>query len=361
MKNIIPYIILLFTMSCEEDYHQEGLDTGKNVFVVEGLLTDASPVCKIKISYASPYGSTLRDAYANGIIFYVTIIDDSLKRTYLDYKDGVYQNLTDSISAKPGHSYKLQIYSRELGALYETPFIKMPDKPIVDTIYPKKGIENVISKNSLDEIVVKKQAGLSFHIGIHNNSNTKHYEKINTTVLNEIIHVPPHGDYWTVKKLSDVPVIAASYNYNGLERVNGFKMGFYPYQIGPELLDSNYYAISIGWILLTEVYSISPNEYKFYRIVNQQLNPTYTIFDPISTQIPSNIRLTSDTTQYMLGYFEVASVARENTYFYVTPNLRYYKINLPDTFTYYPMRFSDGDAWPSFFIWNSNYVLTDSE
>ena len=111
-------------------------------------------------------------------------------------------------------------------------------------------------------------------------------------------------------------------------------MGFYPYLIGSALEPGSKSdnAISVGWIVLTEVYSISSDEFGFYKLVNQQLTPTYTLFDPISTQIPSNIRLTTDTTQYMLGYFEVASVAKRNTFYYVLPSLRYTKKAVSDTF-----------------------------
>ncbi len=73
--------------------------------------------------------------------------------------------------------------------------------------------------------------------------------------------------------------------------------------------------ISAGAVTITSIYSVSNKIYQIFTEENSQTVPDNTLFDPIPTQLGTNIKCTSDTTQSVLGYFCAASIVRSYHFF----------------------------------------------
>jgi hypothetical protein len=106
--------------------------------------------------------------------------------------------------------------------------------------------------------------------------------------------------YWqTISYLNTIPNIKASIKYNNEQIVKGHELGFLRY------IRNGIRRIPQGWILLIRIYN-------YYQTIIKQLNGDAQIFDPIPSQINSNMKCLSDTTKIVLGVFEVAAKYSKN-------------------------------------------------
>jgi hypothetical protein len=73
-----------------------------------------------------------------------------------------------------------------------------------------------------------------------------------------------------------------------------------------------------SWVVTTNYYSISAETFKYHQSVINQLNAKESMFDPIPSQLKSNFRCISDSTQLVLGYFEVSSkiLTKQDAFYY---------------------------------------------
>ena len=60
-----------------------------------------------------------------------------------------------------------------------------------------------------------------------------------------------------------------------------------------------------GWILFIEQFGISKESYEFHERLNSQFAASGSLFDPIQTQITSNILCKSKTSEIVYGYFDL--------------------------------------------------------
>jgi hypothetical protein len=63
----------------------------------------------------------------------------------------------------------------------------------------------------------------------------------------------------------------------------------------------------LGWLLSCTISRISEQEYLYYSKLSDQLSADSKIFDPLPTQLFSNIKCVTDSTKVALGYFSVSS------------------------------------------------------
>jgi len=99
-------------------------------------------------------------------------------------------------------------------------------------------------------------------------------------------------------------------------QIRKFNLGFIP---GSPALTYNTAIWSVpyasGVITSTDVYSVSKEIYQILSEENSQTTPANSIFDPIPTQLESNIKCTSNSSQSVLGYFNAASVTHAYQFF----------------------------------------------
>ncbi len=96
--------------------------------------------------------------------------------------------------------------------------------------------------------------------------------------------------------------------------VKEFFIGFIPEVL---IVDSNTLTFSEGVIVNTSILSVSKKIYQIFSEESAQKVPSNTIFDPIPTQLSTNIKCVSDTPQTVFGYFAAASVVHRYQFFYL--------------------------------------------
>ena len=63
-----------------------------------------------------------------------------------------------------------------------------------------------------------------------------------------------------------------------------------------------------GWILILYQHGLSESAYNYYDDLNNQINAQGRLFDPLYVQARGNIKCTGDSTQIILGNFEIANI-----------------------------------------------------
>ena len=75
--------------------------------------------------------------------------------------------------------------------------------------------------------------------------------------------------------------------------------------------------VPLGIIVRLNQYSLNEDCYRFWEAVNNQMNATGQIFDPIESQIMGNIINRNDTTELVFGYFAASAVSKKSMFFYL--------------------------------------------
>ena len=72
-----------------------------------------------------------------------------------------------------------------------------------------------------------------------------------------------------------------------------------------------------GWIYIISEYQITQNTFNFYRDLNNQLNATGKIFDPMHVQARNNVVCTSNPDKLVLGNFEISTLKEYRYYIHL--------------------------------------------
>ena len=252
-----------------------------------------------------------------------------------------------------GRSYKIHILLANSNGLsvniYESDWEKIVEPPTIDSIYFEKGqVQTLLHQNDGSYKVITSN-GLNMFISAKPPVNQDYYYKFQTLLiqqylLNEqpISLVPTNQQSpnpqtifgWYSKPLTIIKSLktGTSKNYTPVEN---YFVGFIPtfsFEY-TEPLDSLYKLLidsaSDGSITTTSMLSVSKKIYQIFTEENTQINPTNnTVFDPIPTQLGTNIKCLSDTNLSVLGYFCAASKASIHYYSLLTSTSLYsYKID----------------------------------
>jgi len=333
MKPIIIYILIisLFIGACKEIYDNPPIQGSISSLVVEGTITNDPPPYTVNLTQSIRYNSN----NSNPKVMYadVRIIDDSgniENVTETPFGSGIYQTSSTGMQGKIGKSYKLKItlfndYGQP-NTTYESDWVKIPESLTIDSIYLEKvNIQTYVEQPDGSNIY-QTQSGLKMYIDAKPALNQDYYYKFQSTMVYEYyqknidpdINDPDHNTLfycWNTNQISldnDLKTATAQSN----PQIRKFNLGFIPESpaltYNTTVWDVPY---ASGVITSTDVYSVSKEIYKIFSEENTQTTPSNSIFDPIPTQLESNIKCTSNSAQSVLGYFNAASVAHAYQFF----------------------------------------------
>ena len=361
MKTATIYI-LIFSLSiqaCKEIYDDPPIQSGISNLVVECTITNDPPPYIIKLTQSIPYNSNSSNPnfeFAN-----VSIIDDSGNvENAIENPPGTYQTSSTGMQGKIGKSYKLKIalksyYGQTLNT-YESDWVRIPEPPTIDSIYLEKVNIQAYVMQPDGSNIFQTQSGLKMYIDAKPALNQDYYYKFQSTIIYEYSQISWTGACrlcWNTYQIpldNDLKTAIAQSN----PQIRKFKLGFIPespsitYNVG--VWTTPY---EDGGITSTDVYSVSKEIYKIFSEENTQTTPSNSIFDPIPTQIESNIKCTSNSSQSVLGYFNAASVTHAYQYFIYTHYSSRATVHKLDTFPKnIPSSGEAGGGSPWFWVFN---------
>ncbi len=233
-----------------------------------------------------------------------------------------------------GKSYKLKIALTDskgkIYSTYESDWVRINEPPQIDSLYAETGQLQSLMQNSDGSYYIATRLGINVYMDASPPAKQDYYYMFNSSMILEYTQTYyPDTIAGRYTKLPILPEVLYGWYSSEIYVANDLIEGSSQYPspikkhfIGfiPEFFSTvtdtfHDEPISAGDVTTTTIYSVSNKIYQIFTEENTQTQPVNSIFDPIPTQLTSNIKCTSDTTKSVFGYFNAASVIRGYHYF----------------------------------------------
>jgi hypothetical protein len=321
--------LALSVISCQEPYNVDDIESSKNIIVFEGAITNDPGPYKVSIYMAKPFGSRSSSMPVGVSNANVTIKDDNgeVERLF-ESRNGDYFTSPNGIRGTIGRTYRLTVKLRN-GNIFESVPTKLVAADTINSLYAEPGTYEVATVNEMGEYNKKTYEGLYVYADISSGSDVTNYYKFNNLVIWQTTRIKDYGTEFSytifIRKLvkpDNLPIVKSSVLYNDSQFVKKQKLLFLSYvrdlSEGDTANKLSPY-VNAGWVVSTTVSTISKESYKYYDAITTQLSGKSQLFDPIATQVKGNIICRTDSTQLVLGIFEVYTKSQKNMGFYWTP------------------------------------------
>jgi hypothetical protein len=326
MIKILSYIsflslyISLYT-SCEELYKPKIDKSQKEFLVVDGKITNNGESVLIRLTKAIEFTSSENtyDIPENGVNGAIVNISDDIGNTILLEETGSGYYEAYNYHGIIGRTYTLHIRTTD-GNEYESKPEMMLSNPNSTSLSAELGKKDVLQTDVYGQTIIDKQSGVNIFVDVKTSEKDPIYYKFSTRKITETRHsewrygrcmmCPMTIVYcWKVDELSLKPTISMADIENGTRVIKHFNLGFMQEAFfDPFNTDAvKDPPVPYGWLLSCTISRISEAEYKYNANLIEQLSADSKIFDPLPTQLLSNIRCITDNTKVVLGYFSVSS------------------------------------------------------
>jgi len=331
MKALIYILTVVVSLSsCIKPYDDPPIQATGSILVIEGGISDAPPPYNVMLTKSAVYNSPKQTP--TPIKFAVISITDNLGHVekLIEKPQGTYNTSATGMRGIIGNSYKLKVVLPDKN-IYESNFVTLNPSPVIDSLYAEKGQLQTLIQQPDGTYIENIALGLNIYANVTPKAGQDYYYKfkgssiqlIQQTVylLNKYLPTPggPPQTYeqyiWNTSILDIQKDLKASTVQN-LAPIKRMFVGFVPefYTLAQDSFHDP--ERSNGAIVTSEVYSVPKEIYEIYTEENDQGKPTNSLFDPIPTQIESNIVCTSNSSIQVLGYFSAYSIVRKYGYFY---------------------------------------------
>lgn len=277
MYKFLHIILIIILVSSCEDKIDLNLPERDKRLVIEGLITNENTPYIVKLSnttkYYFVYDSTGID-YETGA---TVIISDNLgnKDTLKEITTGTYQTNPLHIKGEIGRSYKINIKTLK-GIHYESLPQDMLEVPKIDSIYYDVNYDDVQYYNNYTTY------GFSVYINWHDPPNvTNYYQRITSFYWNNLWHAGGPSEY------NDQTFNGQYVKKQMIVKTHG----------------------NGSFICKTSFYSLNQNNFDFWNLANQQLNPNGNGIVNSSVPLYGNVYNSANSNDIVLGYFQISAVA----------------------------------------------------
>lgn len=300
LKYSVVFLVILF--GCEEVYTPE-IESINSVLVADARIVYEGDNNFIRLYKSSGFydNENVYPPVSNATVYIIE--DDSAERMLPQSEPGKY---VVNFALNPQSRYKLKIVSE--GNTYESTYEPVPPIPDLDTVYgePGKKIVKEGGNNSADQI--KEVEGVYLYGDILNEKEYPNY-RFTTRKVMQYTYTKEMGDFeetvyaWNSFYPKENFNVAAPPEFSSKTAIVKHPITFLTKQ--PYSGPGNRFA---GWILMVYQHGISETAYNYYDDLNAQINAQGRLFDPLYVQARGNLICTNDSTQIMLGNFEIASI-----------------------------------------------------
>ena len=371
LKSIILIFVLLILNSCKKPFESPSIDSGISNLIVECMITTDPPPYTIKLTKSVLYNKPfIPENVSNALI---TITDDlgNIESVKEDIKNTGNYKTSGKMTGQLGRSYKISISVNKKN--YESSWEKINDPPIIDSLYIKSANKQTLELYDDGTFLIYNVPGLDFFLSVNPFFKEDYYYKFKSIAiqeshclyrpnLNPAIPRPPKSydslfsdTLYTWQSYITTSLIAN--NAQNINKIKDYKIGFYPHFEQdsvpkpppnfssapiiytkftqkkdvifkgdtlwdfPGAYNTDHYKIRNydGVIVIAEVYSVSKTIFNIFTEESKQIVPDNIIFDPIPTQISSNIVCLTNPSEKPLGYFAAGSIKRIKRYIYWIP------------------------------------------
>jgi hypothetical protein len=314
LKRMLAFLLLIAAGSCIEPYIPN-LRNYKSLLVVEGLISNEESSYRIKLGRTFYEQKAGPEMVTDADVF---ITDgDGIRTDLRNGGDGYYRTDSTSFRGVIGQKYTLEILTSD-GKKYRSEECTMLPVSGIDKLYYEKG-EKISGNNG------ETFTGLRIRVKSADSEGEDQYfrwtfEEVWKTIM-------PGYQKYTYTKIDDstctfrgVPSgkeICWKRNRSGDIITNSYTSGegiFIPDQeiqfISPVLSDR----LTQEYSILVKQYSISNNEYDFWRNLKKVGDAGGDIFASQPYTVISNIHNVNNADELVLGYFEVSAVSQKRIF-----------------------------------------------
>lgn len=315
------FIMLLILGSCQVIYDDPSIQQDKNILSVQARITDGARPYYVQLSNALPYNdqyTTLaKDVAVKGAKI---VLEDNAgnSETLTEQANGLYATSATGIQGVVGRYYTLTIVTKT-GDTYKSNACLLNPPLEIDSVYYEKTINQTLNPVTS---AITYENGVNIFADLKEVKQHPVYCKFETRVIREIFayeypagpHAPQVNVYvWTVSQLEGIPVL----NPNSNPVSNLIKkqtLGFLPQdKMSKNPVVYKDYNIT-GRIISSYCYSLSEEAYLYYQHVQQQLTAENKLFDPISTNLTSNLKCQNDPSKKVFGLFEASGQSVKHSF-----------------------------------------------
>ena len=375
---IFLFCLILIIQSCRKPYDNSPAKNGISNLVIEATITNEPPPYIITLSSTISYNNNpgKTNSVSNAKI---TITDDkgNIETAFEQFPNsGIYET-SGKMQGQIGTNYKITIQVNK--KTYESEWELMHSLPLIDSIYSLPGFQDVLELAADGTYIRYSSAVHNYYCTFKSLPNEDYYYKIKPVIIYEtdalfyperhllpvdstgmqVINLdttnPLNVYTWTnnydvkLKLVSGSSQFIKSYNnylfgyaiyfnplaltfLNPMPKRGGkefpLRLSYNPkldlifngdtiYSYPPPVADPYYKNLTYnGTIIGAEIYSVSKTIFSILQEEISQSVPSNSIFDPIPTQISTNIICISDLKEKTIGYFSAASVSRKFKYYY---------------------------------------------
>lgn len=345
MKNLLKIlrrvrvILILSTFllpgSCTKVYNPN-VDSVPSEMVVDASISTSPAVHQIRLSSSNPYNGNSKYAGITGAI--VSVSDDQGRVIPFGEigQGGLYETDTnETIKAEIGRTYTLHITTKEGDVFVSEPQTILKCAPM-DSLFCESDEQKVLEENDNGDSYAVIYKGMRVEVntkGLYPNHNFYLYswqayeEYCVGLVYGPFLHLLYTHVPLPSKYNKDVCTgnadnyVNQQLSHNRLVFIPNDELQNFTGSIPDSLLQKKNHVQSEsfqGLIFRLEQKSISDNAYLFWSSVQNQLNASGNLFDPVASQIAGNISCTNNLQKKAFGVFYAYDVSEKYAYLYMS-------------------------------------------
>lgn len=297
-------VLLLLLNSCTEKFYPE-VDDDVSILVVDGKITDGIGTCEVRLFRTVKF--TDKFDLKPEIDATVILHDDQDNSEILtEHEPGVYRNSSLKIDGKVDSSYWIEIQTLG-GEKYESTPETMLSAFEISPLYGEE-IEAINDDNI-------KQDAIRLFFNAKNNDNTSTHLRWEYRESYEW-----HSPFRNPNPRSE-GATRTCFPANNFDQINVFDASKLLIkevnQLPMTTVFDNEVKFLHNYLIDMKVYSISKENYLFWKTMKTIHQSNGSLYDVIQANIKGNIETCSDACQ-VLGYFEVSSVRKSQRMFNTT-------------------------------------------
>ncbi len=315
--------LLVAATGCIEKYMPD-IGTVPDYLVVEAILANQPGESIVKLSKSLNLGAEHEVKQVTSAIVYV--VDSRGERTdFTEAKPGEYQ-APEGMAGQTGEAYQLFIETAD-GEVYQSQWQEMPPHWHEFNVEFNPEDKKFYRPSMVgDRLYESEVGGVFVNLDVLSDGDQQRYLRFTSllTLQYVIVYQHPMGpetyDYcWINRNVS-------MFLNSNLGRAGLASNPYMPIAFIPEL---GHHMIHLGFpqesytgarILTNSVYSINYETYNFHKEVEKQLSGEGRFFDPIASELTSNISCVTDPEKKVFGFFEASAVKRNIMSVTFSPN-----------------------------------------
>ena len=309
----VVWLLIHVLIGCSEPFLPDLEGKSEEIPVINGrLLTGRAP--EVELNWASSFNHTGQYPISDAVVW----IEDELHyREYLaEDSPGNYFPINQDFIGNVGKTYMLHVELPD-GKCFESTPERIEKPPVIDSLYAFPVERTIFVYNGSGDLMTEIKTGLTIQASISKDDSATCYFRFQTQAVAEItywmaspipgtIEVPVFE--WESNVLDKVYDVESSLPDGAKETVPEHEAGFLEfYYSWTQAVPGRTAPYTEGWIVSMHVFSISPNVYRYYQSIEEQLEGKKRYLSPIPAQVEGNMHCTSHSNTIVLGIFEAAS------------------------------------------------------